>query len=57
MEVSRSWTLRYRAAALLRATIVIIRVMQWLYNHRLIGYRATHYFFVWQRCLNNKPIG
>jgi hypothetical protein len=45
MEVSRSWALRYLAAALLRSTIVIIRVTQWLYNHRLISYKATRYFF------------
>jgi hypothetical protein len=45
IEVSRAWALPYHAAALLRSTIIIIRVTQRLYNRRLISYKATHYFF------------
>jgi hypothetical protein len=44
MEVSRSWALRHLVATLFRDD-VIIRVTQWLYNHRLISYKARHYFF------------
>jgi hypothetical protein len=42
---SRAWFLGYFAATLLILAILIIRVMRWLYNHRLISYRATDHFF------------
>ena len=45
MTASRSWFRSQIAAILLHLAISTIRVMQWLYNHRLISYRATDHFF------------
>jgi hypothetical protein len=33
------------AQLLLRLAVATIRLMQWLYNHQLIGQRATDHFF------------
>jgi hypothetical protein len=45
MTASRSRFRTEIATILLRLAISTIRVMQWLYNHRLISYRATDHFF------------
>jgi hypothetical protein len=48
--------LRSGARALVAATLLILalstmQAMRWLYNHRLISYGATHYFFRVSRML------
>jgi len=46
MTSKTSWMTSIRASLLLLAAIVIIRVMQWTYNYRLISYAATARFFL-----------
>jgi hypothetical protein len=45
MNALRSRLAPYSATILLVLALLTVRTMQWLYNHRLISYRATHYFF------------
>jgi hypothetical protein len=45
MAASPSRFNRYVAAGLLVLAILTIRIMQWLYNHRLISYGATDHLF------------
>jgi hypothetical protein len=42
------------AVALLVLAMLIIRVMQWLYNHRLISYGATAHFFRMSKILRQR---
>ena len=45
MTALRSGPRALIAATLLVLALLTIRAMQWVYNHRLISYKATHYFF------------
>jgi hypothetical protein len=45
MTALRSSARTFIAATLLVLALLTMRAMQWLYNHRLISYRTTHYFF------------
>jgi hypothetical protein len=49
-----SWVITAVAAALLLSAIVIIRLAQWLYNHRLISFRTAEHFFAAAKHLEQK---
>ena len=54
MVNSRSWLARYVAMILLILALLTIRLMQSLYNRRVISYRATGHFFRMARILRQR---